>query len=173
MESFNRKLRVTTKKNSQNIRYDLCRKKMQREFSKWVGGPEMKDWMFKILNKIKNNQIQDLGDIPNPIQIDMNNTIMHQRKTISGPPKRSIKPPMSRSIIHDRTRNMDVTNIRNSNKKGSINNTMRHEENIDLSPLQLVRVIFDEFVEQKEQEIDSLYEKKDNILGKQNEGILK
>lgn len=77
---------------------------------------------------------------------------------MAGPPKRSMKPHLSRSIIHEKTRVGDVSNIKNTTKKNSIIGTFRVEELNEMTPKQLVWTVYDDYVHDKEKVIDSFFE---------------
>ena len=130
---------------------------MQQEFLKWVGNPDMSNWLLDILSKVESGQVTQIEHIPSPLHTDQNNTIFNQRKTLIGLPKRSIKPHLSRSIIKDKREFHDVSNIKNSTKKNSINGLMKNEELNEMTPKQLTWNIFLDYIDEKEVEIDYFF----------------
>lgn len=130
---------------------------MHQEFLRWISQPNTSSDLTKLLNQIQKGNLLELPSAPSPLHTDANNTMMYQRKTIGGPPKRSMKPHLSRSIIHEKMRVGDVTNIKNTTKKNSIIGTYRVEELNDMTPKQLVLTVFDEYVHEREILIDSYF----------------
>lgn len=130
---------------------------MQQEFLRWISQPNTSSDLTKLLDHIQNGNHSSLPNAPSPLYTDANNTMMYQRKTMVGPPKRIMKPHLSRSIIHEKMRAGDVSNIKNTTKKNSIIGTYRAEELNEMTPTQLVWTVFDEYVQDKEIIIDSFF----------------
>jgi hypothetical protein len=130
---------------------------MHQEFLRWISQPNTCSDLSKLLDQIQKGNLTELPIAPSAFHTDHNNTMLYQRKTMVGPPKRSMKPNMSRSIIHEKMRVGDVTNIKNTTKKNSIIGVYRVEELNDMSPKQLVLTVFDEYVQEKEVLIDSFF----------------
>lgn len=130
---------------------------MQQEFLRWVSQAHTVSELTKLLEQIRAGRINELPSAPSPFHTDSNNTMLYQRKTMVGPPKRSMKPHLSRSIIHEKMRVGDVSNIKNTTKKNSIIGAFRVEELNEMSPKQLVWTVYDEYVHDKETTIDSLF----------------
>ena len=149
---------------------------MQNQFLKWLNKQKKRDWLSQLLKAASEGDYSMMDNAPSPYHSEADQTMMSQRKTM-GPPKRNSKLGLSRSIIQDRSKMqdvshmramnyMDISNIRNTTKKGSIIGSNRGNDIGDMKPKQLVLTVYNHFINQKEDFIDSLYGGNEKKSGK-------